>query len=112
MSERVQCAARDLRNASDNVSLTAALTKFGGTPYYIAPEVRYWHLLTMLSPLTSAALPKPHPGEIHPHSSHQAGGDVSGVKDGTVCVCHARATSLILALRLSSANTLLLLVLH
>lgn len=39
MSERVRLAAQSLQDEPGSASVTAVLTRFGGTPFYIAPEV-------------------------------------------------------------------------
>lgn len=39
MSERVRLAEQSLEDEPSAASVTAVLTRFGGTPFYIAPEV-------------------------------------------------------------------------
>lgn len=39
MSERVRLAAQSLQDEHGSPSVSAVLTRFGGTPFYIAPEV-------------------------------------------------------------------------
>jgi serine/threonine protein kinase len=39
MSERVRLAAQSLQDEPSSASVSAVLTRFGGTPFYIAPEV-------------------------------------------------------------------------
>jgi uncharacterized protein (DUF1330 family) len=39
MSERVRLAAQSLQDEHGGASVSAVLTRFGGTPFYIAPEV-------------------------------------------------------------------------
>ena len=38
-SERAHHATQDLQSSSSGATVTAALTRFGGTPFYIAPAV-------------------------------------------------------------------------